>query len=187
MDASGDDRVLLARVATGEARAFEAFVRRWESPLYRFLVRLTGSASLAEDARQLTLVRVYTRSGSFRGGSVRAWLFRIAYTVGLNARRDEARRTVPRLDPRTGVVDAAPPPPEAAERAEDRRRVRDALERMDESDRLLLWLRVAEGLSFDEVGDVLDAPPTTLRYRFTRALARMRRELGKKRGCGAEC
>ena len=49
------DRTLLEATARGDRRSFELLARRFEGPLYRFLLRATGSAALAEEARQLTL------------------------------------------------------------------------------------------------------------------------------------
>jgi RNA polymerase sigma-70 factor (ECF subfamily) len=178
-----EERRLLERVSEGDDVAFGLLARRLERPLYHFLLRVTGAPALAEDARQLTLVRIYTRAAGFRGGSVRTWIFRIAYRVGLNVRRDEARRRLAPLDAESPPVDAGPGPPARAERAEEHERVRCSLARLDEADRALLWLRVTEGLTFDEVAEILGAPPSTLRYRFTRALGRLRRELAPPLDC----
>ncbi len=180
-----DDRVTLARAAAGDARAFEAFARRWEAPVYRFLLRVTGSPSTAEEARHLTLVRVYTHASGFRGGSVKTWLFRIAYSVALNLVRDEARATFRALEDAERLVDPSASPDAEVADAEERQRVRLALDRLDEGDRALLWLRVAEGMTFEEVAGALGAPASTLRYRFTRALRRMRRQLRPRIDCGA--
>ena len=83
---------LLPRIARGDREAFAAFARRWERPLFRFLLRRTGSPTTAEDARQVTLVRVFRRAGTYRGGSVAVWVFRIAHRVAIDLGRREGRR-----------------------------------------------------------------------------------------------
>lgn len=171
-----EDRLLLEKTAAGDARAFDAFVRRWEGPLFRFLRRTTGSDSLAEDARQVTLLRVYRHASSFRGGSVPAWLFRAAYRAASSLARRDARRDAP-LDAALELHDAAPSPPANASAVEERDALARSLARLAPEDRALLWLRVGEGLTLDETSRALDVAPSTLRYRFERAIERLRRDL----------
>ena len=177
-----EDRALIERTARGDAEAFEAFVRRWEGPLYRFLLRTTGSPALAEEARQLTLVRIYTRAGGYRGGSVPVWLFRTAWSVAANLRRDETRAALGAL-PET-VVDGALTPDRRAEEDEEKEALRLALSRLPEETRAALWLRVAEGMSLAETAGALGVPPSTLRYRLYLALRRLKRELDSPWGSG---
>ncbi|HET6202392.1 MAG TPA: sigma-70 family RNA polymerase sigma factor [Planctomycetota bacterium] len=177
-----EDRALIERTARGDPGAFEAFVRRWEGPLYRFLLRATRSAALAEEARQLTLVRIYTRAGGYRGGSVPVWLFRTAWTVAANLRRDEARAGAGPL-PET-LAAASPSPDRRAEEDEEREALRLALARLPEETRAALWLRIAEGMSLAETAAALAVPPSTLRYRLYLALRRLKRELDSPAGSG---
>ncbi len=190
----------------GDDAAFEILVRRWEAPLYRFLRRITGSAVLAEDARQLTLVRILQRAETYRGGSVSVWIYRVAYHIGIDVRRRESRGSArsPLVAGKTVVgetaagetavgkagahqrVDRSPSPAVAAETRERDDRVRRALDRLDHADRALVWLRVAEGLSFEQVARVTGEPRSSLRYRFLRALRRLRKHLGTPVDCGLD-
>jgi RNA polymerase sigma-70 factor, ECF subfamily len=175
MDAEGAD--LLARAAAGDRGAFDAFVRRWERPLGRFLLRVTGSPHLADDARQATFVRVLTRAGTFRGGGVATWLFRTALRIAIDQRRADVRRAAEPVDA-AGLRDAAPGPSETAAAADEREHVRRALARLGAEERALLWLRVAEEMPFAAVAEAVGLPESTARLRFVRALGRLRRELG---------
>jgi len=179
-----DDRNLVERTGAGDGRAFEAFVRRWEGPLFRFLRRLTGSASKADEARQATLIRVYRGAAAFRGGSVPVWLFRTAHRVARNLRREAVR---PEPPPHEAVVepsDPAPQPVEQAAGAEEQAALHAALGRLDAEDRAALWLRIGEGLSLKGTARALGVPPSTLRHRLHRALTRVRREIlrGERHG-----
>lgn len=181
---AAEDRALVERTAAGDARAFEAFVRRWEGPLYRFLRRTTGSSDLAEEARHLTFVRIYTRAGRFRGGSVPVWLFRTAWRVAANLRRDEGRAAPAFLDADPNLPDRAPGPDLRLADEEERESLRASLERLPPRDRAALWLRVAEGMSLAETARVLRLPPSTLRYRIYLALRRLKREMTSPSGSG---
>src|SRR5262245_28182031 len=174
MDTDGPD--LIARAAAGDRDAFAAFVRRWERPLFRFLERMLNSADLAEEARQLTLLRVLERGRGFRGGSASTWLCRIRYPIGLHLRRRERyRKTEPLAAEPPGP--AADDPAAAAADGDERAFVRAALAAMEPEDRALLWLRVADGRTFASVAATLDIPESTARLRTVRALGRLRRQL----------
>jgi len=173
-----DGAELLARAAAGDRAAFEAFVRRWETPLFRFLRRVTKDEHLADEARQRTLVRVLTRGGTFRGGAVSTWLFRTAFRIALDLLRSEGRRAASPLAAADEAEDRRPTPYESAEFVDEAARVRAALERLDPDERAVVWLRAAEGMSFAEAARVLEIPESTARLRFVRGLARVRQGLG---------
>ena len=180
------ERSVLARVARGDRRAFVEFARRWERPLYRFLLQRIGSPSLAEDARQLTLVRVFGAAEGFRGGSVAVWVFRIAHRVAIDVARREARHAVTDRPLPDALRDPAPSPQRVVESAERETLVRNALERLPADERAVVWLRVAEGLSFAEISGVTGEASSTVRYRFLRSLQRLRRHLGTPVDCGLD-
>ena len=73
--------------------------------------------------------------------------------------------------------DPLPEPGDLVARLEERDLVRGALHRLDPADRALLWLKVAEALTYEEIADVLGGRASTLRYRFVRALRRLKREV----------
>lgn len=175
-EADGAD--LLARAAAGDRAAFEAFVRRWEGPLFRFLRRVTKDDHLADEARQRTFVRVLVRAGTFRGGAVSTWLFRTAFRIALDLLRSEGRRAASPLDAAAEVPERSPTPFEAAASGDESSRVRKVLDRLDPDERAVVWLRAAEGMSFAEAARVLGIPESTARLRFVRGLARVRRGLG---------
>lgn len=174
MELDGTD--LIARAAAGDRDAFAVFVRRWERPLFRFLDRMLGSADLAEEARQLTLLRVLERGRGFRGGSASTWLFQIAYRIGLDLRRRERYRKTAPLDGEPSAP-AADDPAETVASADEHAFVREALAAMEPEDRALLWLRVADGRTFASVAATLEIPESTARLRTMRALGRLRRRL----------
>ena len=78
------DIVLVAQVAvSGNKRAFDELVRRYQSPVRRFFLNQTmGDEQLSDDLAQDTFIKAYTNITSFRGmASFKTWLMRIAYNV----------------------------------------------------------------------------------------------------------
>ena len=122
--------------------------------LFGFLDRLSGDPELAADISQEAFARLYRR-GSMPD-SPGAWLV----TVGLNLyRNDRAKRSRRRSLLSTAAVQGAlsdqPSAPDAvAEREEQARRVRESLDRLDDRDRQLLFLRI-EGFSYREMAGAL--------------------------------
>jgi RNA polymerase sigma-70 factor (ECF subfamily) len=173
------DEALLQRTAAGDDAAFEALVRRFEQPLFRFLRRVTGSPQTADDVRTWTYLRVYEKARQYRDGSARAWVFRIAWRGAVNALRRERARRVERPWSLDGAELAASsvPADAALDVREESERLRQVLDAMDGRTRALLWLCAAERMPLDEAARVLRRPASTLRYQLNKALERARREM----------
>ena len=89
MNESDIDLVMRTKVA-GDNGAFAELVRRHQSRLRAFLMRLCGDASLTDDLAQESLLKAHRSLATFRGGSsFRSWLFSIAYREFLQAKRRE--------------------------------------------------------------------------------------------------
>ncbi len=172
------DAELVRRWRAGEPAAFEAVVRRWETPLARFLARLAPADQLC-DMTQEVFLRVHRAGPGYReNGHFSTWLFQIA----LNVARDAARRSRPQQP----LTEEEPPgraePAEGAcERREAGELVRRAVAELPASMREVLALRHDRELSFEEMSRLLNVPASTLKSRFSAALLRLRgrlRELG---------
>lgn len=180
MTPHGDETGLLLRIAAGDAGAFEALVRRFETPLYRFLCRVTGSPDHAEEIRSWTFLRIFRKAHQYQGGSVRAWVFRIAWRGALNLRRRESGlRAMAPLEAAAALEGASPAPDVSLGSREESARVREVLSRMDSHTQALLWLCAAERMPVEEASRVLHRPASTLRYQLSKALERARRELAR--------
>jgi RNA polymerase sigma-70 factor (ECF subfamily) len=93
--ASLTDISLVAQVAiSGNRRAFDELVRRYQSPVRRFFLHQTlGDSQLSDDLAQDTFIKAYTNIASFRGlASFNTWIMRIAYNVFYDYTRKEKAR-----------------------------------------------------------------------------------------------
>ena len=105
----------------------------------------------------------------------RPWFLRIVANLARNDRRARGRRA--QLDIRAATADArreVTTPEEVAVTDAERRQVLDALNRLDEDDRLVVALRYFEQLSEAEMAETLDCPPGTVKSRLSRAMSRLR-------------
>ena len=164
-----DDAELVARTTRGELGAFEELVERHRPVVVRVAARIVGSDE-AEDVSQDAFLRAFHRLHHFRGDApFRSWLLRIAHNAALD---HLARRRPEPVDPET--IDAAQESParEPAERLETRERI-ERLERklrgLSPQHRTVLVLRDAEGLSYDEIAAITNAPVGSVKGRLHRA------------------
>jgi RNA polymerase sigma-70 factor (ECF subfamily) len=170
------DAELIRRWQRGDVAAFEALVRRWQQPVGRFLARLVGRSDLAEDLCQDVFLRVYLAGARYREtGAFSTWLYRIA----LNAARDAGRRRKHHAQP---LDDVEPAGGHVAadvfcEQEEVARAVAGAVAELPPPLREVLVLRHYEGMSFEEMGRLLEVPASTLKSRFAAALGRLRQRL----------
>lgn len=175
-----------------EARRIEELVRagqhreaiagaatKYGLPLGRLCMAFTGSQAESEELAQETLLAAFGALDQWRGeGSLRAWLFGIARRlcgrhVELRARRESRLRLVPDT---TRGPDAG----EAAAEREQAGRARDALARLKPTEREAMVLRYQGELGFREVAIACGVDEPTARKRVSRALARLRAELGEE-------
>src|SRR5690242_17325616 len=132
--------------------AFAAFYQRTARPLWAYLARVSGNASLAEDLLQESYLRFLGAAYPWKDGEVacRRYLFRIA----TNLLRDHWRR--PRSTSLEDVPETALPfvDENALDRIDAARLLAPAFERMSPRDRQLLWLAYAEGATHNEIAEI---------------------------------
>ena len=163
--------------------AYEQIVERYSDPVFRAAFLVTRSAADAQEAAQDAFVKAYGALGRFRPGApLRPWLLKIAVNESRNRVRSAARREALAL--RAGAErppEGADQSPEAALLAAERRReLLAALERLREEDRLAIVCRYFLELSESEAARVLGWRRGTLKSRLSRALGRLRAELGEE-------
>lgn len=165
------------RFRNRDPEAFEAVVRAYYDRVYRLALRLLCNAADAEDVVQEAFLKVHRSAPRFRGdSSLSTWVYRIAHNVCLDELRRRKRR--PLLQGRCDGAeretvqepeDEGPGPEEAAFAAEERLRLRRALESLPLEFRSVLILREVEDLSYDQIAAVLKCPVGTVRSRLARA------------------
>jgi RNA polymerase sigma-70 factor, ECF subfamily len=149
--------------------------------VYGTALRLTRDPEEAQDLTQEALVRAFEAFDRFDGRNFKAWILRILTNLFINRYRRQARTGgISSLDEENAYEPAAP-----AEEAPDRlvfdhllgAEVEAALAKVPEAFRLAVILSDLEGLSYDEIASVTEAPVGTVRSRIARGRAILRREL----------
>src|SRR5204863_5083359 len=181
------DEDLMARVAEEDERAFTELVRRYQGRLTNLVGRVLNDRECADDLSQEVFVRVFIHRRNYRRGSkLSTWLF----TIAANLAKNEIRRRVRRrnwfsLDAlQEAFKDGAmlfADPAEGRERLLEREQLQEAvgggMATVPEKYRLALVFRDIEGLSYEEIAQVLGIPGGTVRSRINRARSMLKRKL----------
>src|SRR5713226_2482553 len=185
MEGRPTDGELFTRAQRGNQAAYEEIVRRYQDVAFRTAYVITGSAADAEDAAQEGFVKAYRALATFRtGAEPRSWLLRIVANEARNRARSAGRRhqLELRLAERFRPGDAAPSPEAAAVASEDRRRLLDLVNGLNQEDRLVISSRFFLELSGEETAAALGIPEGTVKSRLSRALSRLRQQVEVARG-----
>lgn len=184
------DEQLLARLRTGDREVFGPLVRRYERELFGYLRRYLGDEDLADDVFQTTFLAVFRKIKQYEPGRpARPWLYTIATNQAIDALRKRNRQADRRADGlMTADEDGEPrplfevlpalgaAPPEAAEGAEERERVRACVARLPDLLRETIVLAYFQGMKYRDIADTLDIPLGTVKSRLHAALVKLSEE-----------
>ncbi|MET0333142.1 MAG: RNA polymerase sigma factor RpoE [Rhizobacter sp.] len=182
MTSTDADAPLIERVKQGDVKAFEMLVVKYQRRIERLIGRMVRDVDLVPDIAQETFIRAYRAIPQFRGDSAfYTWLYRIAVntakkalvdlkrdpivTESARASRDDDDETS-RLE--TELSDGETPDAMLASK-EIANAVNASIEALSEDLRQAITLREIEGLSYEEIAEVMNCPIGTVRSRIFRA------------------
>lgn len=180
-------RALSAPDAATRRAALGALYDRYAEALLNVVGRFTGDWAAAEDVVQEVFLGLPERIGSFRGdSSLAAWLYRVALNRAIDLRRRAVRRPVARLDQLPDdelegarrPLSGAPQEPEPRERDPRAAEVQAALLTLSPKLRAIAVLRHVEGLSYEQLAEVLGVSLGTVKSRLSRAHEALAKRLG---------
>jgi len=179
------DLILLDQARTGDLNAFNDLVLCYQDLLYALVVRMVPDRDQASDAVQEAFFSAYRNMGSFRGGSVRSWLSRIAINAAMDAQRLRKRRPA---DPYPELEDDSwqPPATDADDpvttslRSERHRALNDALARITDDQRAAIVLFDVEGYDYAEIAQLTGVSLGTVKSRIHRGRLALRDRLADR-------
>jgi RNA polymerase sigma factor (sigma-70 family) len=177
---------LMGAAQRGDVESFNALVRLYEGRIYNLAYRMLGDAESAADAAQDAFLSAYRNLRSFRGGSFRSWMLRIATNACYDVLRARKRRPTVSLDIPDGdegddtplqIPDQGESPDDVALRRELAAAIQQGLDHLPEDQRLTVVLSDIQGLSYEEIAQITDANLGTVKSRLSRGRARLREVL----------
>ena len=177
MTASDTDQQLVQRAQRGDLRAFDLLVLKYQGRIAALVSRYVSDASEVEDVTQEAFIKAYRALGKFRGDSAfYTWLYRIAANAAKNhlvakGRRPGADATIEDAEgfDEGGLLLESASPEALAMGGELAEVVESALNALPDELKAALMLREFDGLSYDDIADVLGCPVGTVRSRIFRA------------------
>jgi len=177
------DEVLIGRIANGDRLAMQVLFARHHVRVYRFVLRLVGDPSNAEDLISEVFLDVWRQAGRFEGRSqVSTWLLSIARFKALSALR---KRPDAELDEETAgaIEDTADTPEVAIQKKDKSQALRECLKSLSPEHREVIDLVYYHEKSIEEVAEVVGIPENTVKTRMFYARKRLS-ELLKAAGVG---
>ena len=178
MTAEATDKQLVARVQKGDSRAFDMLVLKYQHRILGLISRYVHDADEVQDVAQEAIIKAYRALPRFRGDSAfYTWLYRIAINTAKNHLVSRSRRP-PGSDVDVedaeyyvsgGALHEIETPESALFGSELKEVVERAIRDLPEDLRTAVTLREFDGLSYEDIADIMDCPVGTVRSRIFRA------------------
>ncbi len=182
---NSDDALLVDRCLKGEERAFGLLLGRYRRPVYSIIYRMVGNAEEAQDLAQEAFIRAFRSLPTYdRSRSFSNWLFKIASNLTIDYHRkrklktvslsvgedDEEGREIELLDSTPSVLDDILENEEAS-------RTEALVRSLPEPYRIVVLLRHAQDMAYEEIAETLSLPVGTVKARLHRARAMLKQKL----------
>jgi RNA polymerase sigma-70 factor, ECF subfamily len=190
-----EDSILLQGLRTGEESAYETLIHRFEQPIFNIVSRLLDDPADAADVVQEVFLKVFRNVVAFRGeSSIKTWIYRIAVNEARNQRRwfSRHRRQEVNLEAeeqgdlyqggyqrgyQNWLPDPGRSPFDLTLDRETQALIEAALAEVNPKFRAALVLREIEGLSYEEIGDILEISLGTVKSRILRGRDALKKHL----------
>ena len=173
------DELAIQRAKGGDADALEGLYRAYEGTVYSLARRMCRTAEDAEDVLQETFFEVCRSIPRFRGtegGSLTAWIKRIAASKALIRHRSSKYRDTEPLEDELGEVVAGEAPPDVGLQLD----LEAALARLSDTSRSVVWMHDVEGYTHEEIAELMGKTVSFSKSQLARAHTRLKKMLGKE-------
>ena len=179
-----DESALIAAAQRGELPAFNQLVLSYQSLAYNVAYRIVGDGDAACDATQDAFLKAYRALDDYRGGSFKAWLLRIVTNTCYDVLRARRRRPTSSLDDLSvapehawQLVNGQAGPEDKVLQQELGRVIQAAITTLPPDQRAAVVLSDIQGLSYQELAEIMGVSLGTVKSRLSRARAKLRGQL----------
>jgi RNA polymerase sigma-70 factor, ECF subfamily len=175
-EVSPDDYLLVESAQRGDLKAYDTLMRRYQERIYGTVYHMTGNHDDANDLTQETFIKAYQAIKSFKGDAgFYTWLYRIAVNKTINFLKQRRTRNQLSLndldlnaehDPDLVALISDKTPRREAGLTELQEKLNEAMQKLSEVHRLVVTLHDIQGLSHEEIGEIMDCNVGTVRSRL---------------------
>jgi RNA polymerase sigma-70 factor (ECF subfamily) len=172
------DAQLVARAQAGDLPAFEDLVKKYQREIYGLACRMVSDPEEAKDLAQQTFLQAFIHLRGFRqDAQFRTWIFRIAINQCYTFLKSRKKYGDPVDCDEVVLVGEDDTPEEELISQDERRRVYAALKKLPPKQQAVLTLKVDQGLSYQEISEVLGGTPGAARVNYCQALKTLKKYL----------
>lgn len=178
------DMDILAEVGAGNVDAYGKIVAKYNGRLYNFIYRFVGDRETAEDIVQETFLRAFRKRKEYRAiANFSTWLFTIAGNLAKSELRRRKRWRMFSLerdeetDTGMELPDESARPDKVAESSIADVQIQEAIASLPENYKQVILLRDVEGMSYQEISEIVDCPVGTVKSRVNRARLKLQQKL----------
>lgn len=176
-----EDNELIDRFLDGDEQAFNVLVRKHQDFVYNVSRKITGNHDDAIESAQRVFVKLYDRLSSFgKSSAFTTWLYRVAANESLNLIRSrKLKRWFGLEDAEKELPSSDDTPFESMLEEEKKEQLDRVLKTLPDRQRTVFVLRMSEGLSYQEISDILGVSTGSLKASFFHAVKKITNALGK--------
>lgn len=180
------DNELIRQVLAGQTNAFSELVERYQTKVYNLALRLCGSEDDAFDLAQEAFLRAWQSLGSFHfDAAFSSWLYRLTSNICIDWLRKKKRSKVISLtfedddgeQAQLELPDPSPTPEQSLLKKEEHALLREAMNALPVEARQILTLRAIDGLSYEQIAEVMGLQEGTVKSRLSRARTQLRNKM----------
>jgi len=180
-----DDKNLIQQYLKGDEKSLEVLIARYLKPIYSFVYKNVGNQANAEDITQEVFIKVWKNIKKFdQNKNFKPWIFQISKNASIDFLRKKKSIPFSRFENEKGqnalVDNIAAAPSNLIERFSDKKVLAAALHGLPKKEQKIIDLRHNYGLSFKEIAEVFDESINTVKSRYRRTLANMKKNISKK-------
>lgn len=176
-----DENHLIQRFKDGDQSTFERIIQIHQDRIYNLCTYMLGNPQEAEDAAQEVFIKAFRKLKDFRPeSSLYTWLYRIGVNTCLDYKRKLRPEPLKNEAQAEGLVSNEPSPERHYQSKEAGQVINSALEQLSKNSRAVIVLKEIEGLSYEEIAEVLNTSVGTIKSRLSRTREELRRILRGK-------
>lgn len=178
------DKNLIQQYLKGDANALEILIARYLKMIYSFVYKNVGSPADAEDITQEVFVKVWKNIKKFdQDKNFKPWIFQIAKNTSIDFLRKKKSIPFSRFENEKGqnpmVDNIAAVPVNLLEKLSDKNTVLAAMQCLTDKEQKVINLRHNEGMSFKEIAEIFQESINTVKSRYRRSLANLKKTRGR--------
>ena len=180
-----EDKILIQQYLKGDEKSLEILIARYLKPIYSFVYKNVGNPSEAEDITQEVFIKIWKNIKKFdQNKNFKPWIFQIAKNTSIDFLRKKKSIPFSKFENEKGqnvlLDNMADAPNNIIENLSDKRVLASASFGLNEKEQKIINLRHKEGMSFKEIADVFKESINTVKSRYRRAIANMRKNISEE-------